>query len=527
MPATSLVRAAQAVVLAVEPAVGDRTGDGPGGRLQLVGRAEGIPGAGHEQARDAEPREVLGPQPVRPARGVQRVADQHQPGCGVPSATAIEHMRPPIDRPPRTSAATRGASRAASSTTAWTRTGGRSGALLARLAVGEVHADHVRPAAVAASSMATRAGWLAVGAGARRQEQPERVGSHHGAQEVPQGGGLLGDDVLLAPASMDSDSVRAWVMMRNHCTSSSPRGRAGRLLDAQDGVRGALLVGRVARQPVGGREELLEGVVAALAASSSSSSTRRARRPGRRAASTSASSLGWHHQVVAVPLVADPSLVEQDTELGPLLGQPLRKLVDGLVALRGPGQRHRRGPSCRSLLRKRGASSLSSTAAWVRISSSSASSAPRADSRRRVTRPTAAQVSLVGAGVAVDHEHSRRRLGHVGVGVHVRRVAAASGGLRRPAGAPRRSSPRPHPPGQGPPSSQSSSRRTALDPVRLAASSTRSSTRASSSAATTSSSSSKRCRISSSIEPFDQSAPLPVRPVLEAVADLVVLVAGG
>ena len=42
--------------------------------------------------------------------------------------SAIEHMRPPIDRPPRTTAETRGASKAASSRTAATRTGARSGA---------------------------------------------------------------------------------------------------------------------------------------------------------------------------------------------------------------------------------------------------------------------------------------------------------------------------------------------------------------------------------------------------------------
>ena len=72
---------------------------------------------------------------------------------------------------------------------------------------------------------------------------------------------------------------------------------------------------------------------------------------------------------------------------------------------------------------------MSSTAAWARISSSSASSAPNADSKRRVTRPTAAQVPRR-RRKAVDHEHGRRRLGHVGVGVHVGGVPAqAAGGV--------------------------------------------------------------------------------------------------
>ena len=78
-------------------------GDGGGVLLELVGRAEGVAGAGHEQARHLEGGEVLDAQAVGPARRVQRVADRARgPAAGSPSATAMEQMRPPIDRPPRT-----------------------------------------------------------------------------------------------------------------------------------------------------------------------------------------------------------------------------------------------------------------------------------------------------------------------------------------------------------------------------------------------------------------------------------------
>ena len=52
--------------------------------LELVRGAEGVAGAGHEQARHLEGGQVLDAQPVGPAGRVQRVADQHQAGGGQP-----------------------------------------------------------------------------------------------------------------------------------------------------------------------------------------------------------------------------------------------------------------------------------------------------------------------------------------------------------------------------------------------------------------------------------------------------------
>ena len=82
---------------------------GPGDRRrslgELVGRAERVLRAGDEQARQVERGAVLDAQVLGLARRVQRVADEDQarpPGSAV-GARAIEHMRPPIERPPRTS----------------------------------------------------------------------------------------------------------------------------------------------------------------------------------------------------------------------------------------------------------------------------------------------------------------------------------------------------------------------------------------------------------------------------------------
>ena len=61
-----------------------RSATGPhrfGVLAQLVGRAEGVTGAGDEQAWHIDPAEVLGAQTFWPFGRVQRVAEQHQTGC--------------------------------------------------------------------------------------------------------------------------------------------------------------------------------------------------------------------------------------------------------------------------------------------------------------------------------------------------------------------------------------------------------------------------------------------------------------
>ena len=101
--------------------------------LELRGRAERVAGPVDEQARHADLGQVVHAEVVRLARRVQRVRDQRprrrsQPGTGSPSAPAatIEHIRPPIDRPPTT---TRSAAIAASSSrTVASSFGVRSGA---------------------------------------------------------------------------------------------------------------------------------------------------------------------------------------------------------------------------------------------------------------------------------------------------------------------------------------------------------------------------------------------------------------
>ena len=75
-----VVAALRVVALPLEPDVGDGPGDGCGSRLELLGRAEGVAGARHEEAGQVEVGEVRGAHAVEPAGRVQRIAEQHQPG---------------------------------------------------------------------------------------------------------------------------------------------------------------------------------------------------------------------------------------------------------------------------------------------------------------------------------------------------------------------------------------------------------------------------------------------------------------
>ena len=59
----ALVAALEVVALALDPHVGDVTGDGGGVVLELLGGAEGVAGAGHEEARHLERGQVLDAQP--------------------------------------------------------------------------------------------------------------------------------------------------------------------------------------------------------------------------------------------------------------------------------------------------------------------------------------------------------------------------------------------------------------------------------------------------------------------------------
>ena len=157
------VLAPQAVVPALDPDVGHRPGDGRGGGLELLGGAEGVAGPRHEQTRHVEGPEMLGPHPVGLSRRMQGIADEHEARRPAsPSATAIEHMRPPIDRPP--SAIRRGATRSVGRgprprRRRWRSARGPVRGAPARHPVGEVDALHVHPRPpTRPSSMATSAG---------------------------------------------------------------------------------------------------------------------------------------------------------------------------------------------------------------------------------------------------------------------------------------------------------------------------------------------------------------------------------
>ena len=116
---------------------------------------------------------MLGAQAVGPARRVQGVADQARarPRAS-PSATAMEQIRPPIDRPPAKTRSGRNrasaANAAASSTTEPSGPRACRGPFSRPPGKGSPSAAPVPPAALAARSMATSALWslLALAPGA-------------------------------------------------------------------------------------------------------------------------------------------------------------------------------------------------------------------------------------------------------------------------------------------------------------------------------------------------------------------------
>src|ERR1700722_6643639 len=67
-------------MIPVDEDEGDRSRDGPDLPFELVGRGERIPAPGDEEARPVELGEVVGAEPVRASRRVQRIADQDERG---------------------------------------------------------------------------------------------------------------------------------------------------------------------------------------------------------------------------------------------------------------------------------------------------------------------------------------------------------------------------------------------------------------------------------------------------------------
>ncbi len=100
------VTATEPMVPTLQPSHRYRPGNGGQSRFQLRRRGKSVGRTGHEQARHVEGPEVLGAQPVGPAGGVQRVANQHQAGGRHPCrhghrADAPAHGPSAHENPPR------------------------------------------------------------------------------------------------------------------------------------------------------------------------------------------------------------------------------------------------------------------------------------------------------------------------------------------------------------------------------------------------------------------------------------------
>ena len=158
--------------------VGDRSGDRRRPPLQLVGRAERVAGAVHEQARDDDRRQVLDPQGVAacPAGAADR---RWRPRRPRPAAAVRRRRR---RRPSSTSARPSSARRrrsgrasiaASSSRTAASSFGGRSGARRPSLRYGKSARTVVHPGATR-SLHGDEGRLVPAGPGAREQQQRVR-----------------------------------------------------------------------------------------------------------------------------------------------------------------------------------------------------------------------------------------------------------------------------------------------------------------------------------------------------------------
>src|SRR5579862_9055788 len=70
------------MVTAVDPHVGNGSGDECGGVLELFRRAEGVATSRDEETWNAKRREVRGAQTLRPSGRVEGIAHERQPGGG-------------------------------------------------------------------------------------------------------------------------------------------------------------------------------------------------------------------------------------------------------------------------------------------------------------------------------------------------------------------------------------------------------------------------------------------------------------
>jgi hypothetical protein len=119
-------------------------------RAQQREVGERVARALQEQHGQIDLREMIGAPGAGPARGVEREAEEREPGTpsSGASAAAREVMRPPIDLPPAISGMSPAASRPAAmaARTVASRTGSGSGRALAVLDVEELVAERGDPA---------------------------------------------------------------------------------------------------------------------------------------------------------------------------------------------------------------------------------------------------------------------------------------------------------------------------------------------------------------------------------------------
>ena len=180
-------------------------------------------------------------------------------------------------------------------------------------------------------------------------------------------------------------------------------------------------------QAIGRREQLLDGVITGLAVVAIVLvvvAARRAHPLEDRLYLRLA--VGRDHQVVVIPLIGDARLTEQQAQLRPLLGQPLGQLVYGFCLLgrrrlRRPGGLGGLGGRCIVDERRQKDGEDSGLVANLVLERLVRAQCPQQAPGHAAHRGPGV---LIGVLVLVDHEHGGGRLGHVGIGVHVRWIVA-------------------------------------------------------------------------------------------------------
>ncbi len=164
---------------------------------------------------------MLGPLPIGASRWMERITDQDQPGRRQPLGDGHRAHAPAHGPASENQAGNRRRQPGRLVADGGDQDGRPVRRLPAGLPVGEVHAHHRQAGPGGRGVDSDEGRGISIRAGAGRKQKPERnpgpTGAHTTARRrLRRAAASSAMTSSSQPASMESDSVRAWVMMRNH-----------------------------------------------------------------------------------------------------------------------------------------------------------------------------------------------------------------------------------------------------------------------------------------------------------------------